>query len=285
VVLALTGAEWTALASVLSGVIVGVGGLAFSYFNGNQERVHSERQAEAQREYDTQTRRSERFYQDRRETYLDLLRTLLILRDRVDLTEPIVTWGEMPEPPEPPSEDERRDLSARFIALGSEAVNEAARSTYEKVRAFYAAVNGYRIARDSPGLDLEAASSRMMEARQRRTRHSTNSTRSCVRNSRRSSHAPEKRQNVDGNVSDRKSQRMTESAPQSRTARGIACAPASIVVLRRERLSGLSRRRSRVRVPSLPLRFPAANAAFRLSTGRGHIQRVPHKNPKTSEAR
>ena len=165
-VLALSGAEWTALAGVLSGAIVGVGGLAFSYFNGGRERAHAERLAEGQHEHDVQMRRSERFYTDRRETYLDLLRTLLILRDRVDLTEPFVTWGEMPEPPEPPSEDERRDLSARLIALGSEAVNQATRATYDKVREFYVAANGYRAARGSAGPGSETAASRLQEARQ-----------------------------------------------------------------------------------------------------------------------
>jgi hypothetical protein len=151
---------------VLSGAILGVGGLVFSYFNGGKERAHARQLAEGQHEHEVRMWRSQRHYEDCRETYLDLLRALLIVRERVALTEPIITWEGMPEPPEPPPDDEWRDLRARVIALAAESVNEATNDLGDKVRDFHSSVIGYRITRDDPGGDLEAASTRMLAARE-----------------------------------------------------------------------------------------------------------------------
>ena len=47
--LALSGDQWLAFAGVLSGVIVGGGGLVFAYFNGKEERARARRTARAKR--------------------------------------------------------------------------------------------------------------------------------------------------------------------------------------------------------------------------------------------
>ena len=77
-----------------------------------------------------------------------------------------MTWEGMPEPPEPPSNEDWRDLQARVVALGSEPVNEAADALNGKLRDFRSAVMGYRISRDNLVGDLEGTTKRMLESRE-----------------------------------------------------------------------------------------------------------------------
>jgi hypothetical protein len=125
-------------------------------------------QAKGQRDHDMRARRGDRHYEGRKETYLDLLRWSLVALERVFLTEPMVTYADMPEPPDPPSQDQWRDLRARVDALGSKEVGDAADTLTTKSREFFSAVTGYRIARDSadPSSDLEATTTRMLEKRE-----------------------------------------------------------------------------------------------------------------------
>jgi hypothetical protein len=161
-----------AVVGAISTPVVAIAGYVF-----NERRSHVDRQAarqlaedshdherqlaEGQREHEAGLRRSERLYAARRETYLDLLRTCLLLVERIELTEPIITTASTPEPPEPPNDDEWRELRARVGAFGSTQVSEAADALYQKAGAFYSAVIGYRLNREHPSGDLPAAAERM----------------------------------------------------------------------------------------------------------------------------
>ena len=129
--LALSGDQWLALAGVLSGVIVGGGGLVFAYFNGKAERAHGERLA-----------RSGRLHEQRFAAYREIAR--LLQRQRLFLvrTEPII--GPKPDPPPPLDDDEWSAVSGLAAISPSEdvltALDEAARMT----NVFEIAVSTYR---------------------------------------------------------------------------------------------------------------------------------------------
>jgi hypothetical protein len=129
--------------------------------------VHERILAEAQREHEERLRRGERQYEDKKETYLDLLRASIVTAQIVHLTEPLLTWEGMPAPPEQLSPEAWRDLLTRVDAFGSSAVVEAAEAFDQKAREFNSAVLGYRLARDSadPSSDLEGATKTMLDRR------------------------------------------------------------------------------------------------------------------------
>jgi hypothetical protein len=127
---------------------------------------HERQLAEGQREHEAQLRRSERAYNDRRDTYVELLNHAMILVERVDLTEPIITYENMPKPPENPSPDKWRDLQARVTAYGSQEVGEAADEFYAKARAFFVAADVYRMVKNQPGATFEQEGQAMLAARE-----------------------------------------------------------------------------------------------------------------------
>jgi hypothetical protein len=85
---------------------------------------------------------------------------------RIQRTEPIITFKGDPEPPDLPTEDEAGDVQARVDAVGSSQVGDAATDFYAKVQAFFTAAAVYRMMRDQPGQDFTAAHETMMKARE-----------------------------------------------------------------------------------------------------------------------
>jgi hypothetical protein len=170
-----------AVTGAIATPLVAIAGYRFNARRAEQDRVstrelakeahaHERELAEGQRTHEAQMRRSERYYEDRRETYLDLLRYCSVVEERIALTEPLMTYEGMPELPEPPSDEERRDLRARVTALGSDLVNELLEDLWGKVHRFNSAVTAYRLARDQEGLELEKATNRMLKRREEVTK-------------------------------------------------------------------------------------------------------------------
>jgi hypothetical protein len=126
--LALSGDQWLALAGVLSGVIVGGGGLVFAYVNGKEERAHGERLA-----------RSGRLHEQRFTAYKEIARLLERQSLYLIRTEPFI--GPKPDPPQPLDDDEWAAVSGlASISPSPEvlaALNEAAQKTSEfEIHAF-----------------------------------------------------------------------------------------------------------------------------------------------------
>lgn len=129
--LAVTGDEWIALAGVSSGVIVGVGGLVFAYFNARSERSHGERLA-----------RSGRLHEQRLDAYKEVARLLQRQRLYLARTEPIV--GPKPDPPPPLDDDDWAAVSGLAAVSPSAEVLEAMDEAAQKTSGFEFAVFRYR---------------------------------------------------------------------------------------------------------------------------------------------
>jgi hypothetical protein len=165
-----------AIVGAISTPLIALAGYKFNEIRSRDDRAsaralaedshrHERELAEKQREHEAQLRRSERAYNDRREAYVDLLQHAMILVERVDLTEPIITFDNMPEPPENPSVVEWRNLQARVTAYGSPTVGEAAETFYAKARGFFAQAGVYRMMKDQGG-DFVGPAEAMAAARE-----------------------------------------------------------------------------------------------------------------------
>jgi hypothetical protein len=130
----------TAIVGALTTLGGGIAGLVFSERRSNAEHAASRQLAEHEREHLERERRGERLYSARRETYVDLLRQLLVERQIVERTEnPESTRA----PPAMPPEIEYNDLRARVWAFGSREVNAAVDAFDSNVRKFHETVELY----------------------------------------------------------------------------------------------------------------------------------------------
>jgi hypothetical protein len=129
--LAFTGDQWLALAGVLSGVIVGGGGLVFAYFNGRSERQHGERLA-----------RSGRLHEQRFAAYREISRLLERQRLYLTRTEPIL--GPKPDPPPRLDDEEWATVSGLAAISPSEDVLTALEDASQKTSDFEIDVLKYR---------------------------------------------------------------------------------------------------------------------------------------------
>jgi hypothetical protein len=164
--LALNGDQWLALAGVLSGVLVGGGGLVFAYFNGKSERAYGERLA-----------RSGRLHEQRLAAYKEIARLLQRQRLYLVRTEPII--GPTPDPPPPLDDDDWAAVSGLAAVSPSQdvlaAMEEAARKTSDfeidalKYRRIQAQPAAARVDEDpeeelNARVSMDAARDRALEA-------------------------------------------------------------------------------------------------------------------------
>jgi hypothetical protein len=159
--------DTVAVIGVIGTAVVGIAGYVFNERRSRDDRATQRELAEGQRAHETQLRRSERAYEARRDTYVDLLRNCVVNLQHVQATEPLMTFKGDPGPPELPPEEEWRDLQARVSAFGSRDVAEAADAFYDARGQFYRAVGTFRIMRDrATGAEMEKATASMMTARE-----------------------------------------------------------------------------------------------------------------------
>jgi hypothetical protein len=144
--------EIVAIVGAISTPAIAIAGYIFNERRSRDDRAatrelaedshaHERQLAEGERDHAERLRRNERLYDARRDTYLDLLRQFLLEVQIVQRTEDLVG---LREPPDPPTEEEWRDLRARVGAFGSAEVVHAVEEFDSQVRTFHNAVNVYR---------------------------------------------------------------------------------------------------------------------------------------------
>jgi hypothetical protein len=143
-----------ALVGVSSTLLVAIAGYIFNERRSRQDRSH-----------EAQLQRSARLYESRRDAYFTLLRVFLVLVERVQRTEPIMTWEGMPQPPEAPPDEELRHLQARVGTFGSPKVSEAAEEFLSEQRSFYEAASNYRAERERRTENFDAVVQQLTTAR------------------------------------------------------------------------------------------------------------------------
>jgi hypothetical protein len=133
---------------------VGLGGLAFGYFNGRSERRHALRLA-----------RGGRLHQQRLAAYADLAAYLERERLYLHRTEPMI--GPQPDPPAPLDDDEWTRLTGRMSVSGSREALLALEEAQRRAHSFNGALMAYRGMRNQNALQMPAARQRMDEVRTR----------------------------------------------------------------------------------------------------------------------
>ena len=101
-------------------------------------------------------RRSERAYEARQEAYRHVLEWALVVIMRVELTDPIVTFAGMPEPPDAPPDEVYARLLVDVGAFGSHEVDAALDAFREAVSSFYLRAEEVRTQRESAQMRQQA---------------------------------------------------------------------------------------------------------------------------------
>jgi len=125
-----------AFAGVVAAGVVGVTAPVVNWLVARENRSHERRLAH-----------DARLFERRAAAYTDLLAACQRLMQYVERTEPI--WGPGPEPPEPPSDEEQRELDARVGAFVSRQVDEQLNAFRTTIVDFHDHVIAYREARDT----------------------------------------------------------------------------------------------------------------------------------------
>jgi hypothetical protein len=144
--------EVVAIIGASSTVGVAVAGYGFNYLAAGrlarQAQQHERQLADAAHAHERQLRQGERAYDDRKTTYRQVLAWALVTVQQVVLTEPLITFGDMPEPPEDVSAEDWRAMLVEVGLFGSPTVSDAMEAFRDKVHEFRGHVMTYRTLRD-----------------------------------------------------------------------------------------------------------------------------------------
>jgi hypothetical protein len=161
-------ATTAALLGTLATVVVAIAGYVFNWKTSAGDREAARQLAQDAHEHGMVARRSDRAYTERREAYRLLLAWALIRMQQLELTEPVVTWTGMPEPPAGPSAEMYREIRVALAAFGSPAVDTAFADFLQAYHDFSVAVGTLRAIRDQAGgggVDLTGPHARLEEKR------------------------------------------------------------------------------------------------------------------------
>jgi len=140
-----------AIVGAISTPVVAIAGYFFNHVTSRSDREAARQLAKDAHDHELEVRRRERAYEDRKSAYRAALTWALVAVQRVELTEPVLSYEGMPEAPEAPGDDEWRDLHVEIHAFGSEQVDQAFQSLLDKLKAFYGYVMSLRLIRAQGG--------------------------------------------------------------------------------------------------------------------------------------
>jgi hypothetical protein len=141
--------DTVALAATIGGSVVGIVGILATGWAARQQRLASIELADAQHQHERALASGARLFEKRAEVYESLLNTLLIWRERVEHELPMMRTGGEPEPPEQPSQDEWRTMSARLGTFGSPMVNLGFVEIIKAINSFFVAASVFTTAREA----------------------------------------------------------------------------------------------------------------------------------------
>jgi hypothetical protein len=156
------------LAAAIGGPALGAIAIINSRRDAREARAQVVLLSDREHTHERDLRRVERIYEDKKAAYLAILKWVLIAIQRIQATEPIISFSGDPQPPEAPSENEWRELQVSGNAFGTQAVQDALDDFIEKSRTFHLNASTYRSVRDQggPGTGLADAAQQMNDARQ-----------------------------------------------------------------------------------------------------------------------
>jgi hypothetical protein len=155
-------------AAAVGGPTLGAIAIVSGRREAREARAQTTELSDREHAHERDLRRVERIYEDKKAAYLAILKWVLIAMQRIQATEPIISFSGDPQPPEAPSEDAWRELQVSANAFGTQAVHDALDDFIVKSRTFHLNVSTYRSVRDQggPGTGLADAAQQMNDARQ-----------------------------------------------------------------------------------------------------------------------
>jgi hypothetical protein len=144
-----------ALAAAIGGSVVGVAGVAATAWSAWLQHVSARELSERQQEHERGLARGARLFERRADVYEEMLRLLYPWMERVDATEPFITFAG--QPPDPPGTDEWRAMHIRLRTYGSREVADAYDVFGEAIRSFFFQVPTLRAVRERGTDPAEAA--------------------------------------------------------------------------------------------------------------------------------
>ena len=155
-----------ALAATIGGSLVALAGVGVTAWGVRQQRDSAKELAESQQEHERDLARGARLFEHRATVYEELLRFMQLAMERVEKTEPLMTFAGESGPPDPPTPEESRVMIARLRTYGSHEVAEAYERFGDAARKFYGFAFSVKTIRDQGGTgDLAKAFEALREAR------------------------------------------------------------------------------------------------------------------------
>jgi hypothetical protein len=158
--------DTVALAATIGGSLIGLAGVGVTAWGARQQRESAKDLATSQQEHERDLARGARLFDSRAVVYEGLLTFMQVAIERLEKTEPVMTFSGESGPPDPPSREENRVMEARLRTYGSREVADAYEQFGEAVKAFYGFAFSMRTIRDQGGTgDLVKAFEALRESR------------------------------------------------------------------------------------------------------------------------
>jgi hypothetical protein len=108
-----------ALAATIGGTAVGLAGVAATVRSSRLQQQSAMEIASLQHEHERELARGGRLFERRAPVYEEMLKLLYVWMERIAATEPLIRYSTDPEPPDPPAQDEWRNMQVRLRTFGS----------------------------------------------------------------------------------------------------------------------------------------------------------------------
>jgi hypothetical protein len=144
-----------ALAAAIGGSVVGLAGILATAWSSWLQRESSRELAGRQHEHERELARGARLFERRAPVYQEMLGQLYVWIAQVNATEPIIEFAGQPEPPDPPSDEEWREMEVQLRTFGSVAVADAYGLLADAMHSFFAQAGSLRTIREQGGAVTE----------------------------------------------------------------------------------------------------------------------------------
>ena len=156
-----------AFATAVGGAAVGLAGVLGNSWNSWVERKQANDLAAKQHEHEGRLSRGDRLYERRAPVYEVVVTFACVVMDRIENTEPIISFGEPRKPQEPLSDAETQAMQVRLRTYGSTAIGDAFDEFADQVRGFWGHAFSVRTIREQGGqADLGNAYIALQESRE-----------------------------------------------------------------------------------------------------------------------
>jgi hypothetical protein len=128
---------FVAVVGAIGTPVVALAGYLFNDRRASRDREATMELTRASHEHEMDVRRRERAYEARKEAYRIVLQWAIVNMQQVQLTDPILTYAGMPDPPENVPQELFDTMNVEVAAFGSQEVKQAIDEFRDAVDAFF----------------------------------------------------------------------------------------------------------------------------------------------------